>query len=241
LLLMAAGAQAQAKPGERGAATVDDQEARDLFRLGKQAFDEGRYERALKYFKDAYDLSGRAALQFNIGTVLDRLRRDREAIEAYQSYLTQTPDATNRSAVEERVRWLQDAQSKPAAVESTPSQPPASAVQPAATAPSLPAAPPPQAAASTPQASAAPPPEAEPPVPSPAETARAAVASEPAGAPARDSAPASTPVTSRWWFWTGLGAVAVGAVVLGVALGSSSSKTLEGPAVLGAATRVRSL
>ena len=223
LWLTTARADAQASSGDKAAATVDDQEARDLFRLGKQAFDEGRYERALKYFKDAYELSGRAALQFNIGTVLDRLRRDREAIEAYQSYLAQTPDAPNRAAVEERVRLLQEA-SKPAVSEEK--------VQPmAAPAPEV---------APAPTASVEPPPPAAVTAPSPAETARAALESSP---PPQSTAPEpeSAPVTSRWWFWTGLGAVAVGAVVLGVALGSSTSKSVEAPAVLGSSTRVRSL
>ena len=53
LLLTAAPVLAQPKDGTgSGRAAVDDQEARDLFRLGKQAFDEGRFERALKYFKE---------------------------------------------------------------------------------------------------------------------------------------------------------------------------------------------
>jgi len=222
LLLSAAEGQAQPKPGGAPAA-VDDQEARDLFRLGKQAFDEGRYERALKYFKDAYDLSGRAALQFNIGTVLDRLRRDREAVDAYRSYLSQTPEATNREVVEERIRVLEDALSK--------SKP----------APAL-VTPPPSAAPATAPPTAATP---APVVPTPAETARAAVAVDATadGTATGEAAPAdtSTPITGRWWFWTGLGAVAIGAVVAGVALGSSSTRTLEGPALLGPATRVRPL
>jgi tetratricopeptide (TPR) repeat protein len=232
LLLTAAGVEAQAKPGTKPPATVDDQEARDLFRLGKQAFDEGRYERALKYFKDAYDLSGRAQLQFNIGTVLDRLRRDREAVTAYKSYLSQTPDATNRAVVEERIRLIEDAMSKsetPAAPALVPTGP-----QPTASTPAP--------AAGTLQPSAARPAT----VPTPAETARAASPSEPAGehasASATASAESSGSVASRWWFWTGIGAVVAGAVVVGVVVGSRSGTSgTESPAVLGASTRVRSL
>jgi len=202
-------------------ASADDQEARDLFRLGKQAFDEGRFERALKYFKDAYDLSRRAQLQFNIGTVLDRLRRDREAVSAYRSYLTQTPNAANRAPVEERIRLLEDALAK-----SEP--PPAAVLQPVAQVPAA-------ATSSAPRLA-----------PTPTETARAAVVSEapqPAPPPyAAAPAESSEPVTSRWWFWTGVGAAAVGAAVVGVALGTASTeRSLEGPAVIGASTRVRPL
>ena len=112
LLTAAGGVQAQAAPAKSGTHATDDQEARDLFKLGKQAFDEGRFERALKYFKDAYDLSHRAALLSNIGTVLDRLRRDAEALEAYKSYLAQVPDAANRAQIEDRVRVIEGAMQK---------------------------------------------------------------------------------------------------------------------------------
>lgn len=229
LLLMAAGVHAQPKPDEKAPAAVDDKEARDLFRLGKQAFDEGRYERALKYFKDAYDLSGRAQLQFNIGTVLDRLRRDREAIDAYKSYLAKTPDAANREVVEERIRLLEAASARPDTT-----------VVPLAPAPSASDQLPGPSPATQPTA-------AKPaqPVPTPAETARAATPPPAAQDQLATTGPAtesSGAITSRWWFWTGLGALAVGAVVVGVAVGSSSGQhTTEGPAVLGPSTRVRPL
>lgn len=44
-------------------------------------------------------------------------------------------------------------------------------------------------------------------------------------APLRDEAPrTSRPITSHWWFWTGVGMVVVAAVVFGVAAGSGGSK-----------------
>jgi tetratricopeptide (TPR) repeat protein len=113
VLLLAAGASAQAASPKTHGITTDDQEARDLFRLGKQAFDEGRLERALKYFKDSYELSHRPALLSSIGSTLDRLRRDQEALEAYQHYLEQVPDAPNRALIEERVRIISAAMEKP--------------------------------------------------------------------------------------------------------------------------------
>ena len=229
VLLMAASVQAQAtRPGARGDKPAgaraeeaaapraaiddkDDKEARDLFKLGKQAFDEGRFERALKYFNDAYELSHRAALLSNIGTVLDRLRRDREALDAYRSYLAQVPDAPNRAQIEERVRIIEGVLQK-----SGPEEP--SAV----------------AATDTPS-----------PVPTPAQTAEAQVsreqASQAAGAPPKDADSGGKAVTSRWWFWAGLGGVAVAAVVVGVAASSGGGIATESPALLGSATRVREL
>lgn len=227
LLLMAADVRAQGNPDGKPITAADDKEARDLFRLGKQAFDEGRYERALKYFKDAYELSGRAALQYNIGSVLDRLRRDREAVEAYKSYLAQTPDATNRAVVEERIQIIEGALARA-------EPPPAAPPEPV----------PPAAATATPPEIAAP--ELAPiAAPTPQQTARAALETQPSSESGKGVAPEtepSKPITSRWWFWTGIGAVAVGAVVVGVAAAASSgSSTVEEPAVLGTATRVRPL
>ncbi|HKU42181.1 MAG TPA: hypothetical protein VJR89_28680 [Polyangiales bacterium] len=208
VLLTAAGVEAQAtRTKSAGAQTAsDDQEARDLFKLGKQAFDEGRFERALKYFKDAYELSHRAALLSNIGTVLDRLRRDEEALQAYKSYLEQVPDAANRSLVEERVRVIEAAM----------------------------------------QRSAEPQPEAAPsPVPTPEQTAQAELArTPPPNALAEPQAkPQDSPsITSRWWFWAGLGTVAAAAVVVGVAANSGGGGDIvQGPVLLNSATRVREL
>jgi tetratricopeptide (TPR) repeat protein len=213
LLLMAATVQAQAaKSGAGERAAVDDKEARELFRLGKQAFDEGRFERSLKYFNDAYDLSHRAALLSNVATALDRLRRDQEAVDAYQKYLALVPDAPNREQVEERVRIIQSALDKAQAAAR-----PQPAPQPSAAAPT-----PAETARAATQDGAAP-------ASATATTADAATTS-------------SGGVTSRWWFWAGVGTLAAAAIVVGVAAGSSGGGTAtESPAVVGSATRVRDL
>lgn len=218
---------------------ADDKEARDLFQIGKEAFDEGRFERALKYFQDAYDLSHRAALLSNIGTALDRLRRDQEAVDTYKKYLEQVPQAQNRRLIEERIRIIESAlaRSKPAPDEPVASPEPA---QPA---------PPPQPIAAPANPTMTKPPEAqaavtaEPIAPTPAQTARAA---EPFAAPTDPLHPTdsgATPVTSKWWFWTGLGAVAVAAVVVVVAVsaGGSTNPEPQQPTLLDPRTRVREL
>jgi tetratricopeptide (TPR) repeat protein len=209
LTLGASVARAQA-PAPQGAALsqADDQEARELFGLGKQAFDEGRFERALKYFNDAYELSHRAGLLSNIGTVLDRLRRDQEALDAYQRYLAQVPDAPNRALIEERIRIIQAAMQKPGAQPQS-AQPQAIAPTPAATA---------QAQMASPQAPAS------------------ATQAEP-----QAQARSSGGLLTRWWFWTGVGALAATAVVIGIAASSSGGTSTPPPAVIGAATRIREL
>ena len=229
--LAPAPARAQAPGGD----AADDKEARDLFQIGKDAFDEGRFERALKYFQDAYDLSHRAALLSNIGTALDRLRRDQEAVDVYKKYLEQVPQAPNRRLIEERIRIIESALAR-----SKPAPPPAEPIEPVAAPPQQPAA-----AAPTPIMTPPTPVKPELTAPTPAETARAA---EPFSAQSDARNPVdtgTTPITSRWWFWTGIGAVAVAAVVVVVAVsaggGGAANSDPQKPTVLDPTTRVRQL
>jgi tetratricopeptide (TPR) repeat protein len=87
-----------------------DKAARGLFEAGSVAFEEGRFEEALNHFSKAYELSpNRHLLLYNIGSSLDRLRRDKEALSNFERYLELNPTAPNRPAVEARVRLLRDA------------------------------------------------------------------------------------------------------------------------------------
>jgi tetratricopeptide (TPR) repeat protein len=119
VLLAGAAASAQAQEG-RGTAPETtlsetpavgpadaDREARTLFEQGRVAYQEGRYRDAWDYFRQAYLLSKRPALLYNVGQAADRLRKDREALEAFRMYLAQVPQAENRREVENRVRALE--------------------------------------------------------------------------------------------------------------------------------------
>jgi len=86
-----------------------DAEARQVFELGVRAFDEGRNEDALEHFERSYELSERPQLLYNIGTVNDRMRRDRQALEAFERFLDEVPDTPLRGQVEARIRVLRDA------------------------------------------------------------------------------------------------------------------------------------
>lgn len=83
-------------------------EARALFMAGRSAFDEGRYETALSYFQTSYEQSQHPALLYNVAQCYDRLRRDEEAIAAFEHYLAKEPDSANRQPVEARVRALRE-------------------------------------------------------------------------------------------------------------------------------------
>jgi tetratricopeptide (TPR) repeat protein len=86
-----------------------DREARAIYEAAVVAFDEGRFEDALRLFRRAYELSERAELLFNVGTAADRLRYNEEALEAFEAYLAARPDADNRANVEARIAVLRRA------------------------------------------------------------------------------------------------------------------------------------
>lgn len=92
--------------GSACAQSSDELAARGLFDEGSSAYAEGNYEHALASFQRSYELSRKPVLLYNVGMVLDRLRRDEEAIAAYQRYLNELPTAENRAAVERRVLLL---------------------------------------------------------------------------------------------------------------------------------------
>lgn len=101
-------AQSSDTPSGEPAAGGADEEARAVFQRGREAYARGEYEPALAAFRQAYELSGRAELQFNIGQAADRLRHDREARDAFEAYLRALPDAANRVEVEARLRVLRE-------------------------------------------------------------------------------------------------------------------------------------
>ncbi|GAB4204755.1 MAG: hypothetical protein OHK0013_19950 [Sandaracinaceae bacterium] len=108
-LFVIVGAAARGRAQERAAEAVSpDEEARRVFAQGRDAYAAGDYEAALNAFRDAYALSHRPELQFNIGQAADRLRRDREARDAFEAYLAAVPFAANRVEVEARLRVLRE-------------------------------------------------------------------------------------------------------------------------------------
>jgi hypothetical protein len=127
LVLSASHVQAQMPPA--GASDRDPQ-ARLLFEQGREAYSDGRYRDAWAYFHEAYQLSGRPELLFNIGQTADRLGQENDAVKAFTMYLERLPAAPNRRDVENRVRALRE---RLAAVQhaSTPAPTAAAPVRPA--------------------------------------------------------------------------------------------------------------
>lgn len=98
--------EAAPAPGGPDNASLDA-EARGIFLAGKAAYGDARYEDALRHFKRAYELSKRPVLLFNIGQAADKLRRDQEALDAFEGYLEQVPNGEGKREAESRVRVLE--------------------------------------------------------------------------------------------------------------------------------------
>lgn len=85
--------------------TAADIRARELFTKGDAAYAEGRYEEALAAFQEAYDLSSRPQLLFNISNALERLGRYAEALDALEKYLA-SGKAKDKDVVQKRIANL---------------------------------------------------------------------------------------------------------------------------------------
>lgn len=97
----------QAQGAQRLSPQQSDKKARELFEKGRAAWDEGRYREAWEYWHQSYRLSRKPELLYNVGQAADRLRMDREALEAFRLYLAKNPNAPNRREVENRIRILE--------------------------------------------------------------------------------------------------------------------------------------
>lgn len=189
----------------------DKTKAREHYQKGLTHYDIKEYGEALAEFKNAYRVVQDPAFLFNIAQCYRKLGQDIEALDYYRNYLRRFPTAPNRGEVERRIQEIERelATKTPPGSAPRPSPPPTAveppaprpapagtvtplAATPATPPPAVPSAPPPGGAAATPPA--------------------AVVATSP------DSGGDERAFYQRWWFWTGVGAVVVAAVVTGVAI-----------------------
>jgi len=117
----------------------EDAEARNLFQAGQNAFVNGNFARATGYFEQAYALSHRSGLLYNIAFAADRLGDERRALDTYRAYLAAEPETERREEVQARIAYLEamvpvaepEPEAEPEAQPTTPDpielEPPASA------------------------------------------------------------------------------------------------------------------
>ncbi|HEX5659487.1 MAG TPA: hypothetical protein VFX59_19965 [Polyangiales bacterium] len=100
LLLAFATAQAQAP------AKVDEKAAREAFERGRVFYDGGEFDQASGAFEEAYRLSGRDALLYNLYLAYRDANQQQQAADALRNYLAKVPNIDNRSQLEARLHAL---------------------------------------------------------------------------------------------------------------------------------------
>jgi len=88
-----------------GAAAQQDPvlaEAKQHFDRGRELFRSGSYEDAIREFRAADKLRPSPILAYNIGLALEKLGRCRVAIDHFERYLREQPDADNRADTEQK-------------------------------------------------------------------------------------------------------------------------------------------
>jgi hypothetical protein len=191
-------------PGQ-AAAEVDGREMQ-----AREAFAAGRYQEALDVFVKLYAEKLHPVYLRNIGRCYQNLGDPDKAISSFREYLRKAKGvhADERKEVEGYIKEMEDLKRQR---EATPATPPP-AVKPPETTPTNP--PPPSLVT--------PPPATNPPPPSLTLTQPPPDATPP---PAEQA----SPVYKRWWFWTIMGAAAVGAGLGVAAAAGAFKKTQDAP------------
>jgi hypothetical protein len=196
-----------ASPARAADPAID--QAKAHVRAATAAYNLGHYDEAAREYEAAYRQTLDPNLLFNIGQSY-RLAGDRDkAIIAYRSFLRSGPRSEQRGLAESKLRDLEQQDVTPTpARDIPPAVAPATTAVPAAAVPALAPTASPTAAGMD---------------PSPSQPAGVAVL-EPSPPEPRSE---PSPVYKRWPFWTAVGAVVVGGVVLAVVLSRGGSSNLD--------------
>ena len=93
---------------EQAGEGMDDERARSHFRAGSNLYDAGSFERAGQEFEQAYELSGRPELLYNVYVAYRDAGMIREAKNALARYLEEAETVEDRVNLEARLRSLED-------------------------------------------------------------------------------------------------------------------------------------
>jgi tetratricopeptide (TPR) repeat protein len=183
------------------AATGHAEDAKAHYQKATAHFAVGEYHDAAIEYEEAFKLKQDPAILFNAAQSFRLAGENQKALLLYNNIVKLYPGSQYAKDSKERIQKLAESGTSPPAA-MPPAEPP-------------PVAPPVAAIAPAPIA------------PAPA-VAAPGLAAAPSGGPAVvvSSPPASAedhPIYKRWWFWTGVGVVVVGAVVAGIALSSGGT------------------
>ncbi len=122
-LAIAAIVYAVVAPAAARALTEEEERAKAHFLAGQSYYDQASYGDALREFNEAYRLSKKPALLYNIARCHEALEQYGDAIKMLERYLQEEPDTTDRAAVETRIANLKERQSRLQKMPSEPREP----------------------------------------------------------------------------------------------------------------------
>ncbi|HEY6881201.1 MAG TPA: hypothetical protein VI299_24415 [Polyangiales bacterium] len=104
--IVLAGVLTGAWSAEAQGATPEEKAAREAFERGRVYYDGGEFDQAATAFEEAYRLSGRDALLYNLYLSYRDANQQQQAAEALRNYLAKVPNIENRSQLEARLHAL---------------------------------------------------------------------------------------------------------------------------------------
>jgi len=224
LALLAAPAAADPLP-------ADLELAKAHYRTGEIEYEQGRFHEAAHEFEEAFRLSGRAELLYNMGKAYDSAGDPARALGAYRRFLAANTSSSDRPFAESRVKALEQTVGRlriRASVSGAAVQLDGAAL---GTTP-LPEAPielNPGRHAVTVSADGYTTFRASPDITLGGLTTIDAKLEERVKLVRVETRERATPVYRRWWLWTAVGAVAAAGVVTGAVLGARAASGVSGP------------
>jgi hypothetical protein len=94
------------------AMTEEEERAKAHFLAGQSYYDQASYTDALREFTEAYRISKRPALLYNIARCHEAVENYPEAVKMLEAYLEADPTTSDRSAVEQRITNLKGRQAQ---------------------------------------------------------------------------------------------------------------------------------
>jgi tetratricopeptide (TPR) repeat protein len=207
--------------GTAGAADPRTEKAREHYLQGDAFYKLDRYANALGEYEQAYISKPDPSFLYNIAQCHRLMGNRSEAVKFYRRYLKDAPAAPNREVADKHIK---DLEASLAATPEDPNHGRTAALLPVTTPPPISPLQPTSPASSTRPAGTMPAPAAlalapQQPPPGSSDATLGAQAA-PAVNPSSDD---TRPVYTKWWFWTGVGAVVAGGVILLLAAGGDPS------------------
>jgi tetratricopeptide (TPR) repeat protein len=91
-----------------GVQDANEAQAREAFQRGRIHYDNGEFDNAAAAFEEAYKLSGRDALLYNLYLAYRDANQQEKAAEALENYLARVRVVENRAQLEARLKALRD-------------------------------------------------------------------------------------------------------------------------------------